>query len=169
MDRIRITLRSDLCAGNGESRGNTVDTDPVLTPCGLPRIPARRLKGCLRAAAAQLAELGDPAAACTADGASIFVETIFENRYKYVDELIRMGAQIRVDGRVAVTVGVPQLQSGRVECTDLRGGAALVVAALAAQGESRICGIAHLDRGYAALPEQLCAVGADVRRAPDRP
>lgn len=109
------------------------------------------------------------AAACTADGASIFVETIFENRYKYVDELIRMGAQIRVDGRVAVTVGVPQLQSGRAECTDLRGGAALVVAALAAQGESRICGIAHLDRGYAALPEQLRAVGADVRRAPDRP
>lgn len=67
MDRIRITLRSDLCAGNGESRGNSVDTDLVLTPCGLPRIPARRLKGCLRAAAAQLAELGDASAACTAE------------------------------------------------------------------------------------------------------
>ena len=65
MDMIRITLRSDLCAGNGESRGSAVDTDIALTPGGLPRIPARRLKGCLRAAARELAQLGDEAAACT--------------------------------------------------------------------------------------------------------
>ena len=66
MDVIRITLHSDLCAGNGESRGNAVDTDIVLTAAGLPRIPARRLKGCLRAAAGELAALGDEAAAYTA-------------------------------------------------------------------------------------------------------
>lgn len=65
MDVIRITLHSDLCAGNGESRGNAVDTDIVLTAAGLPRIPARRLKGCLRAAAGELAALGDEAAART--------------------------------------------------------------------------------------------------------
>lgn len=67
MDVIRITLHSDLCAGNGESRGNAVDTDIVLTAAGLPRIPARRLKGCLRAAAGELAALGDEAAAYTAE------------------------------------------------------------------------------------------------------
>ena len=67
MDVIRITLRSDLCAGNGESRGNAVDTDIVLTADGLPRIPARRLKGCLRAAAEELAALGDETAAYTAE------------------------------------------------------------------------------------------------------
>lgn len=67
MDVIRITLHSDLCAGNGESRGNAVDTDIVLTAAGLPRIPARRLKGCLRAAAGELAALGDEAArSCSA-------------------------------------------------------------------------------------------------------
>ena len=67
MDVIRITLHSDLCVGNGESRGNAVDTDIVLTAAGLPRIPARRLKGCLRAAAGELAALGDEAAAYTAE------------------------------------------------------------------------------------------------------
>ena len=67
MDVIRITLRSDLCAGNGESRGNAVDIDIVLTADGLPRIPARRLKGCLRAAAEELAALGDETAAYTAE------------------------------------------------------------------------------------------------------
>ena len=67
MDVIRITLHSDLCAGNGESRGNAVDTDIVLTADGLPRIPARRLKGCLRAAAEELAALGDETAAYTAE------------------------------------------------------------------------------------------------------
>ena len=67
MDVIRITLRSDLCAGNGESRGNAVDIDIVLTADGLPRIPARRLNGCLRAAAEELAALGDETAAYTAE------------------------------------------------------------------------------------------------------
>lgn len=104
------------------------------------------------------------AAACVADGTGVFVESIFENRYKYVDELARMGARIRVDGRVAVVEGVPALQGASVACTDLRGGAALVVAALAAAGETTVHEIQHLDRGYADLTDCLRAIGADVRR-----
>ncbi len=104
------------------------------------------------------------AAACVADGTSVFVESIFENRYKYVDELARMGAHIRVDGRVAVVEGVPSLQGAAVACTDLRGGAALVVAALAATGETKITELRHLDRGYERLTEGLAAVGAAIDR-----
>lgn len=104
------------------------------------------------------------AAACVGQGTSVFVETIFENRYRYVDELSRMGARIRVDGRVAVVEGVCALQGADVACTDLRGGAALVVAALVARGESRIAHLEHLDRGYQDLVSCLTAVGADIRR-----
>ena len=104
------------------------------------------------------------AAACVADGTSVFVESIFENRYKYVDELARMGAHVRVDGRVAVVQGVPTLQGASVACTDLRGGAALIVAALAAVGQTTVGEIQHLDRGYADLTDCLRAVGADIRR-----
>lgn len=107
------------------------------------------------------------AAACTAEGTSVFVESIFENRYKVTDELTRMGARIRVDGRVAVVEGVPRLQGAPVKCTDLRGGAALVVAALAANGESKITGLHHLDRGYADLDGCLRAAGAQIERLDD--
>ncbi len=104
------------------------------------------------------------AAACVADGTSVFVESIFENRYKYVDELARMGAHIRVDGRVAVVEGVAALQGATVACTDLRGGAALVIAALAASGETTISALRHIDRGYENLTACLKAVGADITR-----
>lgn len=104
------------------------------------------------------------AAACMGEGTSVFVENIFENRYRYVDELTRMGSRIQVDGRVAVVEGVPSLQGAAVTCTDLRGGAALVVAALAAQGETRITALHHLDRGYEDLTGCLSAVGAAIRR-----
>ena len=104
------------------------------------------------------------AAACVAQGTSVFVEGIFENRYKYVDELARLGASVCVDGRVAVVEGVSALQAAPVTCTDLRGGAALVVAALAAHGETAITGLQHLDRGYDGLTDCLRKVGALVRR-----
>lgn len=105
------------------------------------------------------------AVACVADGTSVFVESIFANRYNYVDELVRMGANIRVDGRVAVVEGVPSLQGADVTCTDLRGGAAVVVAGLAAEGETVIGELSHLDRGYARLTENLRALGAVIRRS----
>ncbi len=104
------------------------------------------------------------AAACVGEGTSLFVESIFESRFKYIDELARMGARIRVDGRVAAVEGVPALCGAPVACTDLRGGAALVVAALAAQGETRITALQHLDRGYDSLTDCLRAAGAGIRR-----
>lgn len=104
------------------------------------------------------------AAACVAQGTSVFVESIFENRYKYVDELARMGAHVQVDGRVAVVEGTTALQGASVACTDLRGGAALVVAALAAGGETVVTELQHLDRGYAELDTVLRSVGAQIIR-----
>ena len=97
-------------------------------------------------------------------GATVFEENIFENRYRHVDELIRMGASIRVSGRVAVVTGVERLHSAPVRCTDLRGGAAMCVAALAAEGETRVSQICHIDRGYEDLARDLRALGADAVR-----
>lgn len=101
---------------------------------------------------------------CIAEDASLFVETIFESRYKYVGELLRMGANVRVEGRVASVEGVSTLCGAEVICTDLRGGAALVVAALGAQGVTAVGGLHHLDRGYAELETTLCALGGTVQR-----
>lgn len=102
------------------------------------------------------------AAACVARGTTIFLENIFESRYRHTQELARLGADIRVSGRAAVVCGVPQLRGARVRCTDLRGGAALVIAALAAEGESVIEDIHHIERGYAELALRLRALGADI-------
>ncbi|MCI9415298.1 MAG: UDP-N-acetylglucosamine 1-carboxyvinyltransferase [Clostridiales bacterium] len=101
---------------------------------------------------------------CVAQGTSVFIETIFDNRYRHVDELSRLGARIKVEGRVAVVEGVPRLSGAQVECTDLRGGAALVIAALAADGETEITALQHLDRGYDGLEEGLSNLGASIRR-----
>ena len=104
------------------------------------------------------------AAACLADGTSMFVENIFESRYKQVPELRRMGADVEVEGRVALVHGVPRLHGAAVRCTDLRGGAAIAAAALAAEGETTLAQIEHIDRGYEALEENLRRIGADARR-----
>ena len=104
------------------------------------------------------------AAACVGVGTTVCIETIFENRYRYVDELARMGAHIRVDGRVAVVEGVDTLHGANLACTDLRGGAALMVAALAAAGETCLTDLHHLDRGYENPVACLRAVGAAIQR-----
>ena len=103
------------------------------------------------------------AALLRARGATVFVENIFENRYRHVDELCRMGANISVADRVAVVTGVPALCGAQVRCTDLRGGAALLVAGLAAQGETEIGDIFHIERGYEDPVRDLRALGAEIR------
>jgi UDP-N-acetylglucosamine 1-carboxyvinyltransferase len=95
-------------------------------------------------------------------GATVFEENIFTNRYRHVDELTRMGADIRVSGRVAVVTGVETLRGAAVRCTDLRGGAALCVAALAAEGETRVSEVRHIRRGYQDLAGDLRALGAEI-------
>ena len=90
--------------------------------------------------------------------------SIFENRYRHVDELARMGAEVRVAGRVAVVTGREHLHGARVKCTDLRAGAALVIAGLQADGLTRISRIEHIDRGYESIERDLGVLGAHVRR-----
>lgn len=104
------------------------------------------------------------AALTLADGASVFVENIFESRYKHVGELCRMGADIKTEGKVAVVRGVEKLYGASVEATDLRGGAALVIAALAADGTTRIGSVAHIDRGYEAIERAFGTLGGRIQR-----
>ncbi|MGN1089836.1 MAG: UDP-N-acetylglucosamine 1-carboxyvinyltransferase [Huintestinicola sp.] len=101
---------------------------------------------------------------CTAAGTTVFVENIFENRYRHTSALCRMGADIRAEGKVAVVRGVEALSGACSEAPDLRGGAAILCAALGAQGVSEISGIEHIDRGYEAIEKVLSSVGADIKR-----
>ncbi len=104
-------------------------------------------------------------AVCTlAEGTSVFVETIFDNRYRHVPELVRLGAQIKAEGRVAVVEGVKRLSGARLQAAELRGGAALITAALAAEGTSEISGLCYIDRGYENIEKTLRALGADIKR-----
>ena len=98
------------------------------------------------------------------DGVSTITETVFENRFMHVGELCRMGADIRVEGRKAIVHGVPFLQGAFVRATDLRAGAALVLAGLAAHGVTEIGDLHHIDRGYDHLVEKLRGLGADIVR-----
>ena len=104
------------------------------------------------------------AALCKSRGCTVFVENMFDSRYRHVDELRRMGADVRTEGRVAVVYGVPRLHGARVCAADLRGGAALAVAALGAEGETRLEDAGHIDRGYQSLDGDLRALGARIRR-----
>ncbi|MEG2004187.1 MAG: UDP-N-acetylglucosamine 1-carboxyvinyltransferase, partial [Clostridia bacterium] len=101
---------------------------------------------------------------CLADGTSTITESIWDNRFRYTDELVRMGASIKVDGKTAVIEGVHALKPAVVRAVDLRAGAAMVIAGLAAEGETAIEEIHHIERGYENMVEKLNSVGADIRR-----
>ena len=101
---------------------------------------------------------------CVADGVATIRETIFENRFMHVNELLRLGANIQIEGNNAVVRGVERLQGATVMATDLRASASLIVAGLVAQGETLIDRIYHLDRGYEKIEDKLHALGARVRR-----
>jgi UDP-N-acetylglucosamine 1-carboxyvinyltransferase len=103
-----------------------------------------------------------------ARGTSIIVETVFENRYKHVEELLRMGANIKLEGRLAVIKGIRKLKGANVCARDLRGGAALVLAGLAAEGETVVTGVKHIERGYECLENKLFGVGAIIRRVDEK-
>lgn len=99
-----------------------------------------------------------------AEGTTVFVENIFESRYKHVPELIKMGADIIVDGRIAVVSGCNFIQGATVEAMDLRGGAALIIAGLAAIGDTSVLGVNHIDRGYERIEDTFAALGASIKR-----
>jgi UDP-N-acetylglucosamine 1-carboxyvinyltransferase len=102
-----------------------------------------------------------------ADGTSVVKEKIFENRFMHVPELARMGAQVRIDGDTATVRGVEKLKGAQVMATDLRASVSLVLAGLAAEGETMVGRIYHLDRGFDRLEEKLSRVGADIERVPE--
>jgi len=101
---------------------------------------------------------------CVAEGSAKVTETIFENRFMHVNELVRLGASIEIDGNTAVVHGVPRLSGATVMATDLRASASLVLAGLVADGETTVDRIYHLDRGYDRMEAKLRALGADVER-----
>ncbi len=105
------------------------------------------------------------AALATADGTSVFEENIFDCRYRHTDALVKMGADIQVLGKVAIVRGVPLLHGASVEATDLRGGAAMVAAALAAEGTTEISRIDHIDRGYEKIEEAVGRLGGEMLRS----
>ncbi len=104
------------------------------------------------------------ASACVADGTSVFIENIFENRYRHTSELVRMGANIKTEGRVAVVQGVQSLYGASVEATDLRGAAALVAAGLCAESNTEISGTKYLERGYESFELTLSSLGANIKK-----
>jgi UDP-N-acetylglucosamine 1-carboxyvinyltransferase len=99
-----------------------------------------------------------------ADDVGIVTENLYPGRFRYVEELLRLGADIRTNGHHAVVRGVPRLSGAPVKAHDIRAGAAMVVAGLAAEGETVISGVGHIDRGYDDLVGRLAAVGADITR-----
>ena len=101
---------------------------------------------------------------CLAEGTSIITEGVWDSRFQYVDELKRMGAQIKVEGRLAVVEGVPQLSGAPIKATDLRAGAAMIIAGLVANGTTEIHNVQYIDRGYENIEEKLRSLGAEITR-----
>ncbi len=132
---------------NGKSRLRSVDIKTMPYP-GFPTDMQSQMMSLL----------------CLVNGSSIITETVFENRFMNVDELIRMGAHIKVVGRTAFVEGVDKLLGCKVQATDLRAGAALVLASLAAEGTSIVTDVFHIDRGYVNIENKLKGIGADIRR-----
>jgi UDP-N-acetylglucosamine 1-carboxyvinyltransferase len=97
-------------------------------------------------------------------GAGMITENLFEARFRFVQEIARLGAQVRVDGHHAFVRGIPQLSGAPVQASDIRSGAALVLAGLAADGETIVHDVQHIDRGYHRFDHALRTLGADVRR-----
>ena len=142
-----------------EKGGVRVTANGALKPVNLSTAPYPGLATDMQA---QLMAL-----LCKAEGTSVLKETIFENRYMHVPELKRMGADIEVDGRTAIVRGVDTLNGAEVMATDLRASMSLIIAALAADGETTVRRIYHLDRGYERLEEKLQLAGADIERVGD--
>ncbi|MGI8943332.1 MAG: UDP-N-acetylglucosamine 1-carboxyvinyltransferase [Qipengyuania sp.] len=159
MNATSHALRNAGVSVEAEEEGVRVRADKPLTAVNLSTAPYPGLATDMQA---QLMSL-----LCKAQGTSVLTETIFENRYMHVPELRRMGAQIEVSGRTAIVHGVETLNGAQVMATDLRASMSLIIAALAAEGETEVRRIYHLDRGYERLEEKLQLVGADIERVGD--
>lgn len=142
------------CGVYSDGQGVTLHRDPARPLRGVSTIRTAPYPGFPTDAQAPVM-----AALAAGQGTTMFVENMFDSRYRHVSELARMGADITVEGRVALVRGVRRLHGARVEATDLRGGGALAVAALGAEGETVITGVHHIDRGYAGLEDMVRRLG----------
>jgi UDP-N-acetylglucosamine 1-carboxyvinyltransferase len=100
---------------------------------------------------------------CLAEGTSVLTEGVWANRYRYTEEFRRLGANIQVDGKIAIIEGVEKITGAPMEACDLRAGAAMIIAGLAAEGVSEITNIKHIERGYEDIIEKLSGIGADIK------
>ena len=158
-DDMRATIAALIDAGvTVEEKGSSlfVSSDGKLKPLTLSTAP---FPGFATDMQAQFMAM-----LCKADGASVLTETIFENRYMHVPELNRMGAHVETSGRTAIVHGVARMHGAEVMATDLRASMSLVIAGLAAEGETQVHRLYHLDRGYERLEEKLALLGAEVER-----
>ena len=144
---VRIELEKSLIKVTGPDRVKAVDIKTLPFP-GFPTDMQPQFM----------------ALSCVAKGTSVIAETVFEKRFAHIGDLIRMGADIRVEGHSAIIKGVKKLSAAPVMASDLRGGAALVLAGLVAEGTTELSRIYHLDRGYVNLEEKLTSLGADIKR-----
>jgi len=144
---VRIELEKTLIKVIGPSRVKAVDIKTLPFP-GFPTDMQAQFM----------------ALSCVAKGTSVITETVFEKRFVHIGDLIRMGADIKVEGHSAIIKGVKKLSAAPVMASDLRGGAALVLAGLVAEGTTELSRIYHLDRGYVKLEEKLNSLGADIKR-----
>jgi len=144
---VRIELEKSLIKVTGPDRVKAVDIKTLPFP-GFPTDMQPQFM----------------ALSCVAKGTSVIIETVFEKRFTHIGDLIRMGADIKVEGHSAIIKGVKKLSAAPVMASDLRGGAALVLAGLVAEGTTELSRIYHLDRGYVNLAEKLTSLGADIKR-----
>ncbi|KZZ34543.1 hypothetical protein A3757_17520 [Oleiphilus sp. HI0117] len=103
---------------------------------------------------------------CVAEGTGSITETVFENRFMHIHELMRMGADVKLEGNTAIITGVEQLHAAPIMATDLRASASLVIAGLVAKGDTLVDRIYHVDRGYECIEEKLQLLGAKIKRLP---
>ena len=144
---VQVTLKKNLIKVIGPNRIKAVDIKTLPFP-GFPTDMQPQFM----------------ALSCIAKGTSVITETVFENRFVHTGDLIRMGADIKIEGHSAIVKGVKELSAAPVMASDLRGGAALVLAGLVAEGTTELSRIYHLDRGYVKLEEKLNSLGADIKR-----
>lgn len=156
---VSAVLAEAGCGVYSDSRGVTVSRELGRSLQGVPTIRTAPYPGFPTDGQAPVM-----AALAAGQGSTLFVENLFDSRYRHVPELVRMGADITTEGRVALVRAVPKLHGARVEATDLRGGGALAVAALGAEGDTVLSGIQHIDRGYEDLENMVRRLGGRMAR-----
>ena len=158
-EHLGLVLKKFEAMGISIERGErcvTVRRDGPIRPCDIQTLPFPGFPTDMQAQTLLLLAL--------ADGGSIVTENVFENRFMFASELVRMGADVVIEGHHAIVRGVPQLSGAEVRSPDLRGGAALVVAGLEADGYTTVSGVHHIDRGYEGFVEKLASLGAKISR-----